>query len=72
MQPYKNWYKPKTLKVTVESYKEEHPVTLDPMFKDIYTEKHDYLELIKLVKFALLITLSTGNVNMDSLFYLSL
>ena len=46
----------------VESYKEEHPVTLDTVFKDIYTEKYDYLELIKPVKFTLLITPSTANM----------
>ena len=46
----------------VESYKEEHPVSLDTVFRDIYTEKDDYPELLKLVKFALLITPSTANV----------
>ena len=46
----------------VESYKEEHPVTLDKVFKDICMEKYDYPELIKLVKFALLITPSTSNI----------
>ena len=46
----------------VESYKEEHPVTLDTVFKDIYTEKYDCPELTKLLKFALLITPSTANM----------
>ena len=46
----------------VESYKEEHPVTLDTVFKDIYTEKNDCPELTKLLKFALLITPSTANM----------
>ena len=46
----------------VESYKEEHPVSLDTVFRDIYTERDHYPELLKLVKFALLIKPSTANV----------
>ena len=46
----------------VESYKEEHPVSLDTVFRDIYTEKDDYAELLNLLKFALLITPSIANV----------
>lgn len=38
-------------------------MTLDTVFRDIYPEKYDYPELIKLVKFALLITPSTANVD---------
>ena len=50
------------MKVTKLKVKEEHSVTLDTLFKDICVERYDYPELIILVKFALLITPSTANV----------
>ena len=45
----------------VENYKDEHP-GLQIVFKDIYMKKADYLKLVKLMKFALLLTSSAVNV----------
>ena len=46
----------------VENYKCEHPVSLDCVYADMVVDRAFYPDLMKLLKFALLITPSTANV----------
>ena len=46
----------------VESYKDEHPVTLDTAIKDMYMEKTNYPKLVRPMEFALLTTSRTTDV----------
>ena len=51
------------LKATyVDEYKDEHPIKLDQVYADMYVDKETYPSTMKLLKFALLITPSTVNV----------
>ena len=51
------------LKATyVDEYKDEHPVKVDRVYADMYVDKETYPSMMKLLKFALLITPSTVNV----------
>ena len=46
----------------VESYKEDHPVALDKVYADLIVDKESYPDLVKLLKYVLLVTPSTANV----------
>ena len=46
----------------VDEYKDEHPVKLDRVYADMYVDKETYPSMMKLLKFALLITPGTANV----------
>ena len=46
----------------VDEYKDEHPIKLDRVYADMYVDKETYPSMMKLLKFALLITPSTANV----------
>ena len=46
----------------VESYKDDHPVALDKVYADLIVDKESYPDLVKLLKYALLITPSMANV----------
>ena len=45
-----------------DKYKDEHGIKLDQVYADMYVDKDTYPSMMKLLKFALLITLSTANV----------
>ena len=46
----------------VQTYKEDHPVELDKVYAELMTDRESYPDLLKLLKYALLITPSTANV----------
>ena len=46
----------------VYEYKDEHPIKLDRVYADMYVDKETYPSMMKLLKFVLLITPSTANV----------
>ena len=48
--------------LNVEEYKNEHPIKLDRVYTDMYVDKESYPSMMKLLKYALLITPSTANV----------
>ena len=46
----------------IDKCKDEHPIQLDRVYADMYIDKETYPSMMKLLKFALLITPSTANV----------
>ena len=49
----------------VDEYKDEHPIKLDRVYADMYVDKETNPSMMKLLKFALLITPNTANVERE-------